>query len=259
MTQILDRGGRVARRLIDWIRWHGTTRTVLRGPAAGLRISTGNSSANYAEGTNELPVQHAVEELLRPGDTFFDIGANVGFFSLLAARRVGTHGKVVAFEVVPEIATTLEANARLNEFAHLDVRTLAIGSGAGRATLRLTNHPGGATIADDADATEVTTSFEVDVVSIDQLLEKGELPVPDLVKIDVEGHERECLLGMAGLLAGRSPALIVELDAATGEGIARKRADIEALLLRFGYAIEPMPPSYVGTDWHVLHLVATKG
>src|SRR5918994_1204228 len=140
MTQILDRGGRVARRLIDWIRWHGTTRTVLRGPAAGLRISTGNSSANYAEGTNELPVQHAVEELLRKGDTFFDIGANVGFFSLLAARRVGTHGKVVAFEVVPEIATTLEA-----------------------------------------------------------------------------------------------------------------------LLLRFGYAIEPMPPSYVGTDWHVLHLVGTKG
>jgi len=256
MNEVLSRGRRALRRSIDRVRWHGEVRTVLRGPAAGLRIGTRCASAEYAEGTNEAHVQEALTRLLRPGDTFVDVGANVGFFSLLAARRVGAHGRVIAFEAVPTIAAALMDNVRLNDLRQIEVRPLAIGAAPGRAVLRLTKHPGGATIASDADAQEVTETIDVEVASLDALVDDGSLPPPDVVKIDVEGSELDALVGMSRTVAERRPSIVVELDAASPDRLASKRAEVEALLARWDYVIEPLPPSYPHAGWSVVHLVA---
>lgn len=252
------RATRITRRLLDRVLWHGTKRTVLRGPAAGLRVATRGASADYAEGTNEGPVQQAMTQLLRPGDTFVDIGANIGFFSLLAARLVGSRGRVVAFEAVPGTAAILLENALDNDMEHIHVRSEAVGAEPGHAPLRVTSHPGGATLSDDADASEITETLDVPVVSLDSLRASGTLPEPDVVKIDVEGHEEAVLAGMDLLLRDRSPVLLVELDAANADALAHKRQLLEARLRDLGYRCEVLAPSYEDTDWEVMHLVARR-
>ncbi len=257
MNHQSSRFWRVAMRTLDRLRWRGRIRTVLRGPAAGLRIGSSYSSAEYAEGMNEFPVQEAVVANLRAGSTFYDIGANVGFFALLAARSVGPGGKVVAFEAVPEIARCITDNAAINGFDQIEVRSVAVGAAPGTAELRLTSHPGGATLAQDSDATDLTTTTQTEVCSVDSLLAARSLPVPDLVKIDVEGHEQPVLSGMEKTLAVHKPVLLIELDAANADRLAHRRDELEQQLTTLGYSAEELPKSYIGTDWEVIHLLAT--
>jgi FkbM family methyltransferase len=248
----------VPQRVLDLVRADGA-RTVLRGPAAGFRVGRVLASADYASGDNERPVQEAVASLLHPGSTFFDVGANVGFFSLIASRRVGPTGRVVAFEAVPAVAAELGANLARNGVTSVDVRVEAVGAAPGRAELRLTRHPGGATIAEGAIAPDVVEVVETAVVSLDDLWQRGEVPGPDVVKIDVEGHEEAVLEGMRDLLATVRPALVVELDAPTLRELDRRASSVEARLHDGGYRAHRLASSYPGTHWAVTHLVATAG
>lgn len=257
VNQLKERARRLVRRRLDRIRWGGAIRTILQGPAAGLLIHTRDASDEYAEGLNEIPVQTTLQGLLQPGDTFFDIGANVGFFTLLAARAVGPSGSVVSFEPVRQIAATLAQNVKLNDFSNVEVIEVAVGARTGRAALRLTSHPGGATISPDAVVPDQTSVVETEVVCIDALVSIGRVPSPNLVKIDVEGHELDCLTGMSDLLQFHRPTLLIELDAATTAALASKRNAVGEFLDRRGYQIEMLPDAYPGTAWCVAHLLAT--
>lgn len=257
VNRLIARGRRVWRRAADGARWHGEIRTVLRGPGAGLLIRSELGSANYAEGINELPVQQAITGVLQSGACFYDIGANVGFFSLLAARSVGPSGRVIAFEPVPGIARTLQANVQLNRFANIEVLTTAVGAESGHVPLHVTRHPGGATIVASVPTDEVAEVVETEVVTIDALLATGRVNTPpDVVKIDVEGNELDCLLGMGDTISTHHPVLLIELDDASAEAVATKRTAVERLLESAGYSTEVLPPAYPGTDWHVIHLLA---
>ena len=75
-----------------------------------MRINLHGSAVAFATGMAERPLQSALQRELRPGATFFDIGANVGFVTLIAARLVGPSGRVVAFEPVPENVAAIREN-----------------------------------------------------------------------------------------------------------------------------------------------------
>lgn len=246
-------GRRVRRLTID----HRATR-IGAGPAAGLRIGTLHASARYADGGNELPVQQAVTSLLAPGDVFYDVGANVGFFSMLAGRLVGRTGSVVAFEAVPAVARALRANARRNGLRNVDVRAVAVGAVDGVARLRLTSHPGGASLADDDDVRDVTGAVDVPVIRLDSLVAAGDAAPPDVVKIDVEGHEAAVLDGMRDVLRTASPALVIELDSATASGLDVRQRAVDERLGAAGYGAEVLPRSYADAGWEVRHLVARR-
>ena len=87
---------------------------ILSGPGRGLRINLHGSAVVFATGMAERPMQEALARELRPGATFFDIGANVGFVTVLAARLVGPGGRVIAFEPVPQNAAAIRENLALN-------------------------------------------------------------------------------------------------------------------------------------------------
>src|SRR5205085_2724142 len=95
--------------------------TVRRGHLAGLRLGAAGSSAGYLMGSTEPAVQDALVEWLRPGMSFYDVGANVGFFTVLAARLVARSGTVVALEPVARNRAVLERNIALNAFANVTV------------------------------------------------------------------------------------------------------------------------------------------
>lgn len=227
---------------------------VRSGPAAGLRLGGGPASADYSSGTNELPVQEAIVAALAPGAVFFDVGANVGFFALLAARAVGPEGRVVAFEPVPELAGAIVDNAGRND---LDVTVLpvAVGGADGREPLHLARHPGGAALASAGPPPDRRGELDVEVRTLDALVAEGAVPAPDVVKIDVEGAEPAVLAGMTELLRTRRPVVVCELDGPTRAEVDRKVEEVRTILDACGYGVRRLRDAYAGAGWTVTHVV----
>jgi FkbM family methyltransferase len=225
------------------------------GPGQGLRLGRRHTSADYAD-PPERPVQEVLSSELAPGDVFYDVGANVGFFSLLAARLVGDDGRVVAFEPVPANADAAEANAADNGLTTIEVHRVAAGSGPARRQLYLTRHPGGASLTVEAVGTDLRGATRVEVVAIDDLVEAGTVPPPDLVKIDVEGAELDVLTGLAATLDRHRPTVVIEVDAADPVTADARADEIGRWLAERGHRVERLADGYPGVDWTVHHLVA---
>lgn len=224
--------------------------TIAHGAAAGLEIDIGESNPAYATGRNEQPVQDALCRLLSPGDVFYDVGANVGFFSLLAARLVGPTGRVVAFEPALDNVAVLAGNVRRNRADNVLISAEAVSHTTGVERLSLASFSGGhSLVRRSADGWAAL----VETVSLDDFAARRGVAAPDVVKIDVEGAEVAVLEGMSSLLTAGGPALIVEVDGSTSADHDAHLAEIAPLLERFGYRMSHLAGSYEGIDWAVSH------
>lgn len=229
---------------------------VSHGPAAGLRVYADRACVQYIDGDVELPVQLGVAEHLAPGNVFFDIGANVGFFTLIGGAAVGSEGQVAAFEPEPGNAAAIRRNLALNGFSNSQVFEAAVAAKNGRERLWTTAHPGGHTLESAGRPEDQCSSLEVDVVAIDPLVASGRLRPPDLVKIDVEGAELAVLEGMRQTLERARPTIICELDDETPAELEKKCRRVEEFLAAYDYRVSRMPPSYGLANWQVAHLLA---
>lgn len=178
---------------------------IRHGPAAGLRFHAGVPIAGYRLGTTEPEFQEAFAARVAPGDTVYDVGANVGFYTVLAARLTGPDGRVVAFEPFAASAERARANAARNGFAHVEVVEAAVAEAPGTAWLAFSDNP-----VTHALGARGADGVEVPVTSLDAFVAGGG-PPPSVIKLDVEGAEIEALRGMAGVLRDHRPALLVEV------------------------------------------------
>lgn len=199
------------------------------------------------QGVWEPFVTRALEKLLMPGDTFVDVGANVGYFTLLAAKRVGLAGKVVALEPTPRALGLLEKSVAHNRAGQ--VRVVACAAGASEGTMRLAQ-PDRANLGSVTQA-RAGEGFEVAVRPLDAVLEGLR---PTVIKIDVEGAEGLVLDGAEWVLRRDRPVLLVEyspepLRRVSGRDGAAFLAQLEGAgyqLMepsRYDGAVEPMPAS----------------
>lgn len=234
-------------------------RRIQTGLAEGLWISSGPSNTHYAIGDNELPVQHAISDALKPGDVFYDVGANVGFFTLIAARKVGGAGAVYAFEPVPANARLAASNARRNGLANVRVMQLAIAERSGEGRLTEAVHAGGATLSTTTPPPDARRTITVPQVSVDDLVFREALPRPDVVKVDVEGTEIAVLDGMARTLAEHAPTVIFEVDDGDRAALEAKYDACCATLGQAGYRVDRLDEAYGEIGWHVAHGVAVRG
>ncbi|MFO0953537.1 MAG: FkbM family methyltransferase [Isosphaeraceae bacterium] len=200
-------------------------RVILRGAGRGLRFDPGQSNPGYTLGTSEPYVQDALARCLRPGMTVYDIGANVGFYAVIAAHLVGPSGRVVCFEPVPENATMIRRNLRANRFDHGTVCPQALGGSDGRARFLV----GAETVASKLAAVsgpgdEYEREIEVEVRRLDAVTAGGRIPPPDFIKLDAEGAEAEILAGAADTVNAARPLMLIELhgtDAAVSAELSR--------------------------------------
>jgi FkbM family methyltransferase len=236
-----------------------STHSIAAGEAAGLKLITRGTDPNFACGTYERPMQAAISSNLSLGDAFYDVGANVGFFSLIAARKVGPRGRVYAFEPVPGNASAIARGARINDLRNITVFAEAVGAATGRAELLLAHHIGGAVLASAGAPPDMSGRIQVDVVTLDDAIVGRRLRPPSLIKIDVEGAEIDVLRGMAETLRTHRPTIIYEIDDATRDGLNQKARVIGSLLTAAGYSLRPLPSSYPGERWHVEHVLARPG
>ncbi len=185
---------------------------IRKGAGRGLWFNTGSANAGFLLGTSEPAVQAMLRGLLRPGMTVYDIGANVGFLSMVAARLVGSSGSVVCFEPLPANARQLEHNAELNLFGHVSVHCVAVGSRNTTARFVTSAEPTWGRLAGlPGEVAGRTGEIEVPVRTLDSLIEERPLPRPDLIKIDVEGAEADVLRGARQLISSARPLLLIEL------------------------------------------------
>lgn len=186
-------------------------------PAEGLAPHVSVGWACFQSGVWEPHVERALRNILRPGDSGYDIGANLGYFSAVMAQAVGAHGSVFAFEPVPETFARLNLCRELNDYSQLTALQMAVGATEGSIELALDPRLPG-----DASAYARPSEVEPRVVRapicrLDVFTRTHNLPPPSLIKIDVEGHELAVILGAQELLREHRPALVIEFNRAMSE------------------------------------------
>ncbi|HEY2584246.1 MAG TPA: FkbM family methyltransferase [Tepidisphaeraceae bacterium] len=196
------------------------------GIGRGLKFDSQGGHPGYAMGTSDPEEQAALAQHLKLGQVFYDIGANVGFFTTLAGRIVGPAGRVYGFEPFPGSAAAARANASRNGFDHVEIIDAAVSNFEGEAAFDVSKtitvfrllKPGESGGGDGK-------SIRVPVITIDAEVARGRLQPPDMVMIDVEGAELEVLEGMRQTLRARRPTIICEVHwAVPEEFLARFRA-----------------------------------
>lgn len=205
---------------------------ILSGPLRGKRWIVGSSIHDAWLGTYEADKQALFAQTVTPGSVVFDIGAHAGYYSLLASVLAGPKGRVFAFEPMPNNVANLREHLRLNGATNVTVIEKAVADTAGVAafTARGSNFQGHLLPQGE---------LQVEIVSLDELIEQGQLPLPDFVKMDIEGAEVRALNGARKLLAKRHPTIFLGTHAMSDLGCNTHEPCCQ-LLRDLGYRLVPI-------------------
>jgi len=165
----------------------GVVVPIMSGPLRGKKWIMGAYIHRCWIGTYELPMQRLIAQEIAPGSVFYDIGANAGFYSLLASSKVG-NGEVFSFEPLPSNVVLLKRHLQINCVHNVQVLDMAISNKEGVAHFDSEGTRG-------AGRLHSAGSLTVHTSSLDSLLERGEISPPNAIKMDIEGAEADALRG----------------------------------------------------------------
>lgn len=219
---------------------------IQRGPAEGLwiKLNPRTGSALY-KGEAERAVQDYLAGRIRAGGVFYDLGANCGFFSLLAARLTGSRGFVYSFEPENDLAERVRENMVRNGFANFAVTESAVWKSSGnvrfvRADTSVTPDRGTGQIASESSGGTSRESVSVPAISIDDFAASAR--PPDFIKCDVEGAETEALRGASKTLARVRPIVICEIHSPENDVAVRR------LFAELGYLISNVDGNHIAAE-----------
>jgi len=180
---------------------NGTAMPILQGPLAGKRWIVGSYSHGCWLGSYEPEMQKYMAREVRHGCVFYDVGAHVGFYSLMAA--VLNHvGKVYAFEPLPENLNYLRRHIELNRIPNIEVFPVAISDEEGSAQFKANKNREASQLASDGD-------LRVQMTTLDALLHRKAIAPPDCIKMDIEGAELRALHGSRECFTRHRPRLFL--------------------------------------------------
>lgn len=155
-------------------------------------------------GQRDLNIVRFWRRYLRPGSIFFDVGANIGLYTVPASQQVGPQGRVIGFEAHPSIYQYLRRNVARNCDGNVAVENLAVGAESGEIKIAFhTSNPGETHVATAAEAGE-----PVPVVALDEYCAQHGIPRIDYMKMDVEGYETNVLRGATRIIEASESILI---------------------------------------------------
>jgi FkbM family methyltransferase len=221
---------------LTWVRIRG-------GEAQGFWVAVyPRTGRPFQEGQSERAVQMYLRARLRPRMVFYDLGANFGFFSLIAARLVGPEGRVFAFEPEASLMERIKANVERNGLKNVTLVDAAIWSESGSVTFHRSDcgtspDRGTGHVAQKA-GSEV--GIQVRSVALDDFIRQN--PAPDVIKCDVEGAELEAFRGAGRLLEQHKPLVICEVHS------PESKAGLCTLFAGFGYAVRKIDDSHFAAE-----------
>lgn len=181
---------------------------ILQGALRGKRWIVKSGVFGYWLGTYELEMQNIFKEKIKKGGIFFDIGANVGFFTLIASLFVGKDGKVFSFEPFSKNIFFLKKHIKLNGCENVIVMENAVSDKSGQALFLEGENNAMGKLSSQG-------NLSVNIIAIDDWIDRGWLPVPNYIKIDVEGAEINVLRGMKNLLEKNSISIFIGFESDT--------------------------------------------
>ncbi len=200
---------------------------IIEGPLKGKKWIVNSSNLSYYLGNFEITQMTKILNGLKVGDIFFDIGANVGIYSLLASDIVGENGKVIAFEPLPSNINSLKKHIELNKCKNVIICEYALSDCDG--TSNFEEHP-------DNTMGYLSNfgSLKIITHTIDTIIRKKLVPIPNFIKIDAEGAESMILTGATFFLENYSSTLIVSLHS------EQQRIECIEILSRYDFSIKPL-------------------
>lgn len=192
------------------------------GPLAGLNLKMSEHVlSSHISGAYERRTQLAIDRLVRPGAVCYDLGASIGYFSLLMARKSNC---VYAFEPAPHAAEEIRKHAAANGFQNINVIDNPVSDSKREVVFSLTDVAYGSCIVESETKWPTLT---LTTIMLDDFAKTH--PLPDFIKIDVEGEEARVLSGAKSILREKKPAICCELH-------SKKLAEeVEAILNANGY------------------------
>ena len=174
----------------------------------------------------EPDIAKFIQSQLKMGDTFIDIGANIGYFSMLGASIVGTSGHVISFEPIGRLADQIKCSSRTNGLNNIKIKKLALGNNPCKMTLEIMpGNIGGSSLVKNINS---GLSEEIFVSTLD--LQLKDIKRVDLIKIDVEGFEYEVLKGGQDTISKHLPVIILEFSPSV---YGRQKEDNSKNILKF--------------------------
>jgi FkbM family methyltransferase len=263
VTRMLPLPGRILRRVIDRCEPlsypTGPSVVTTLGGRFEVRDHREYIQRNiYFLGYYEIRETRIAQRWLRPGDVFVDVGANIGWFTVLSGVLVGPTGQVFAFEPSPPIFAHLKHHVELNGLTHVRLENCALGATPGVAVLRgireLNQGTGSIVRGGNEDGSR---GCEVLVTTLDSYCAANGIERIRMLKIDVEGAEGLVLDGAAELLGRRRcDCLMIEIVDSNLRAGGRSSAEVCGRLREFGYdlfAIRITGMKAIRSDESVLH------
>ncbi len=202
---------------------------ILQGPLRGRRWLAGSSDHGCWLGTYERAKQLVFQKTIRSGDVLYDLGANVGWYTLLG-RALGA-SQVYSFEPLPLNVATIREHLSLNRVENCEVIEAAVGNKSGSARFEV----GASNSIGHLSGDEKAMGIVVQVVALDGWVQQSGARPPDIIKCDIEGAEFDALVGARATLEKHGPTVLL---ATHTKDLHRSCRDyLEAL----GYSTAPIP------------------
>jgi len=217
----------------------------------GLRLAlefTDVSARQIYFGQYEKEEAECITGQVKPGMVTFDIGANLGYFTLLLARLAGPHGRVYAFEPNPAMQGRLAENILLNpglDDGRIKLETVALGAQAGEADFfcPVQGHDGAGGLKDTRRA-PLQKVIKVRVTALDEFVSARGVEKLDFIKMDVEGGELDVLRGAERVLSELRPVILFEACEENTAPYGYRVEGILSYLEQRGYSVKQAGGGY---------------
>ena len=197
----------------------------LGGVLEGCRMRGSTPLGAYLDGSYEPQVSETIVKVVQPRWVCVDVGAHIGYYTLLLAKLVGENGRVIAFEAHAENAEQVSSNVRMNGYgAWVRVENMAVSDGAHKSVRLFPGSEGSSfewsIVARHAEAHPTQPGLEAPATSLDDYFPPGSRV--DFIKMDIEGAEIQALRGMRRVLHEYKPLVLLELHGGAGRAATQE-------------------------------------
>lgn len=215
--------------------------TIFTGRRMYVDLRSGIGQGLLVTGEFDPAVFGPIASRLRPGGTFVDVGANVGYYSMCALDLVGKAGQIHAFEIDPRPLRCLTRSVATFRYANLTVHPVAVGASVGSGKLIKQRDCGHSHVSDAGEGVPIP------MTSLDAWRDEFGVTAIQAMKIDVEGGEYAVLKGAETLLREERPVIVFEADDALQAKHGSTCSEIIGFLQQRGYRVERLRDTWSPT------------
>lgn len=175
-----------------------------------------------------------LKKFWKPGITFLDIGANVGVYTVMAAKRLGHNSVIHAFEPVQRLYQRMTSNLILNAYDHVITHPVAISSSTGSASIWIPKH-NNLGMSSLHPSTPNLEEEHIHTITLDDWVKKIGITSIDIIKMDIEGHEMQALVGAESTLTNMQPVITIELSREHLKRANSTPEEVTAFLKNYSY------------------------